>query len=123
MENIQDTTPIEEIIYFIKHKEQFGIKEDIKLAILSLNTRQTIKKSLELVDLEDFFDLIIGREDVRSWKPNPEGLIKIKNYFNVKKQDMVFFGDLENDIKTGKNAEIDVYFIDVLIDLVKRNIK
>ena len=120
MKNIQDTTPIEEIVYFIKHKEQFGVKGETKLAILSLNTRRTIKKSLDLVGIEGFFDLIIGREDVRSWKPNPEGLIMIKNHFNVQKQEMVFFGDLENDIQTGKNAEIDVYFIDVLIDLVKK---
>jgi phosphoglycolate phosphatase-like HAD superfamily hydrolase len=122
MKNIKDTTPIEEIVYFIKHKKQFGVKGETKLAILSLNTRQTIKKSLELVGIENFFDLIIGREDVRSWKPSPEGLINIKNHFKVQKQDMVFFGDLENDIKTGKNADIDVYLIDVLIDLVKRNI-
>jgi len=121
MENILDTTLKEEVVYFIKNKEQFGIKEVTKLAILSLNTRKTIIKSLELAEIKTNFDLIIGREDVRSWKPEPEGLIKIKNYFEVKKQNMVFFGDLENDIKTGRNAGIDAYYIDELIDLVKRN--
>jgi HAD superfamily hydrolase (TIGR01549 family) len=121
MENIHDTTPIEEIVYFIEHKEQFGIKEDTKLAILSLNTRRTIKKSLELTGIEKYFDIIIGREDVRSWKPSPEGLIKIKNYFGVAERDMVYFGDLENDIKTGKNAGIDAYYIDLLIAEVKKS--
>jgi phosphoglycolate phosphatase len=122
MKNIHETTPIDEIVYFIKHKEHFGIKREIKLAILSLNTRVTIKKSLKLAELEDRFDLIIGREDVRRWKPEPEGLIKIKEYFGVKERDMIFFGDLENDIKAGRSAGIDAYYIDVLINLVKNYI-
>jgi HAD superfamily hydrolase (TIGR01549 family) len=119
MENIHETVPIGEIVYFIKHKEKFGINEGTKFAILSLNTRRTIKKSLELAGIEDQFDLIIGREDVRSWKPEPVGLLKIKDHFNVKKEDMIFFGDLENDIKTGKNASIEVYYIDDLITAIK----
>jgi len=118
MENIYDTTMIDEIVYFIKHKEQFGVKEEVKLAILSLNTRRTIMKSLQLAGIENYFDFIVGREDVRSWKPDPEGLIKIKEYFKVKERDMVYFGDLENDIKTGRNAGIDAYYVDVLIKLV-----
>jgi len=121
MKNIHDTTPIDEVIYFIKHKENFGIKTNTKLAILSLNTKRTIKKSLELAGIEKYFDIIIGREDVRSWKPDPEGLLKIKNHFDLKKQDLVYFGDLENDIKTGKNAGIDAYYIDTLITLVKKS--
>ena len=119
MKNIHETVPIGEIVYFIKHRRQFGIKEGTKFAILSLNTRRTIKVSLELAGIEDQFDLVIGREDVRRWKPEPEGLLKIKTHFNVKKQDMIFFGDLENDIKTGKNAGIEVYYIDDLITAVK----
>jgi phosphoglycolate phosphatase-like HAD superfamily hydrolase len=122
MKNIHETVPIGEIVYFIKHKEQFGIKELTKFAILSLNTRMTIKKSLELAGIEDQFDLIIGREDVRSWKPEPEGLFKIKTHFNIEKQDMIFFGDLEKDIKTGKNAGIEVYYIDDLITVIKKKL-
>jgi len=121
MKNIQDTTPIDETVYFIKNKEQFNIKKGTKLAILSLNTRTTIQKSLELARIENFFEFVIGREDVRSWKPNPEGLIKIKKHFDAKARDMVYFGDLENDIKTGKNAGIDAYYIDLLIARVKKS--
>jgi HAD superfamily hydrolase (TIGR01549 family) len=74
-----------------------------------------------LARIENFFEFVIGREDVRSWKPNPEGLIKIKKHFDVKARDMVYFGDLENDIKTGKNAGIDAYYIDLLIARVKKS--
>lgn len=120
MKNIQKTTPIEESVFFIKHKEQFGVKRDTKLAILSLNTRTTINKSLELAEIRPNFEIVIGREDVRAWKPEPEGLFKIKTHFNANEEDIVFFGDLENDIKTGKNAGIDAYYIHELIDYVNR---
>ncbi len=33
---------------------------------------------------------------------------------------MIFFGDLETDILTGKNAGIEAYFIQELIELIKK---
>jgi len=106
LENIKGNQPIEETIFFINNKELFGGNKDAKLAIFSLNTRDTIIKSLELANILNKIDLIIGREDVRKWKPDPEGLLKIQEYFKTKKEDMIYFGDLEKDILTGKNAGI-----------------
>jgi len=120
LENIRDIQLIEETIFFIKNKDFFGIKNDAKFAILSLNTRDTIIQALELANLRDNIELIIGREDVRKWKPAPEGLIKIQNHFKIKKEEMVYFGDLENDLLTGGNAGIDAYLIDDLINLVNK---
>ena len=120
LENIRDIQLIEETIFFIKNKDFFGIKNDAKFAILSLNTRDTIIQALELANIRDNIELIIGREDVRKWKPAPEGLIKIQNHFKIKKEEMVYFGDLENDLLTGGNAGIDAYLIDDLINLVNK---
>jgi len=120
LENIRDTQLIEEIIFFIKNKDFFGVKNDVKFAILSLNVRDTIIQALELANISDKIELIIGREDVRKWKPAPEGLIKIQNHFKIKKEEMVYFGDLENDLLTGENAGIDAYLIDDLINLVNK---
>ncbi len=120
LENIKGNQPIEETIFFINNKELFEGNKDAKLAILSLNTRDTIIKSLELANILNKIDLIIGREDVRKWKPDPEGLLKIQEYFKTKKEDMIYFGDLEKDILTGKNAGIEAYLIDELIQLVNK---
>jgi HAD superfamily hydrolase (TIGR01549 family) len=120
LKNFRETTLIEEIVYFIRNRAQFGIKKEVKLAILSLNTRITIEKSLELANLMVEFDFVVGREDVRRWKPDPEGLFKIRDHFKVKENDMIFFGDLENDIKTGIRAGVDTYYIDIIINLVKK---
>lgn len=117
-ENIRDTTLIEETIFFIKNKELFGIEEQTKFAVLSLNTRNTIIQALDLADIRDKIEFIVGREDVRRWKPAPDGLLKIQRHYRVDKENVIFFGDLDNDILTGKNAGIQAYFIDDLIDYV-----
>ncbi|MFX1313192.1 MAG: HAD-IA family hydrolase [Promethearchaeota archaeon] len=120
LENIEETVPIEESIFFINNRHLFRIYKDIKLTILSLNTRNTIIKSLKLAKIFKKIDFIVGREDVRHWKPDPEGLIKIKSHYKLKNEEMIYFGDLENDLKTGQNANIETYYIDELINLVNR---
>ncbi|MBD3195460.1 MAG: HAD-IA family hydrolase [Candidatus Lokiarchaeota archaeon] len=118
---IDKTVPIKETVYFIKHRKDFKIADDIKLAILSLNTRAVIHKALKMANVIDEFDYIVGREDVRAWKPEPEGLLKIKKHYNFKNQEIVFFGDMKKDLLAGKNARIDTYLIDDLIYFINKN--
>lgn len=120
LENIKDTQLIEETIFFINHKELFGIKNEVKFAVLSLNTRSSIIRSLEIANIHNKIDLIIGREDVRRWKPAPDGLLKIQKHYKVSKKEMTFFGDLENDLLTGKNAGIEACLVDDLIEFVNK---
>jgi HAD superfamily hydrolase (TIGR01549 family) len=122
LENIKSNEPIKEIIYFINNKELFGVSPNAKLAVFSLNTRSTILKSLEMAGILDKFEFFVGREDVRKWKPEPDGLLKILDNFNVNSEDMIYFGDLEKDLLAGANAGVESYYIDTLINHV-RNIK
>lgn len=117
------TVPIEEIVYFIQNKALFGTKKDVKLGILSLNTRKTIEDSLIRASIFEKFDYIVGREDVQKWKPNPEGLYKIQNKFGVKKEEMIFFGDVDRDLETGRNAGVEAHLVKELIALVNEKRK
>ncbi len=119
LKNIENLELIEETIYFINHLDQFGLNDQVFLAILSLNMKKTIKKSLKLAGLDNLFHFIVGKENVRKWKPDPSGLFKIKDHFGVNNEDMIYFGDLKKDVETGMNAGIDAYLIDKLIMLVK----
>jgi HAD superfamily hydrolase (TIGR01549 family) len=119
LENIKENIPIEESVFFINNSILFGVQKNMKLAVLSLNTRRTIIESLKSANIYKKIDFIVGREDVRKWKPEPEGLLKIKDYFGVKKEEMVFIGDLDKDLLTGQNAGIDSFLVDELIELVK----
>ena len=118
MKNIKNNQIIEETIFFIRNLELFGISKDTKLAIFSLNTRKVIIESLKLANINDKFDFIIGREDIRKWKPNPEGLLIIKEHYKLRSEEIVYFGDLEKDIITGNNAGIESHLINDLINLV-----
>ena len=120
LKNIKDTQLIQETIFFINKKELFGVMNEVKFAVLSLNTRSSIIRALELAHIYDKIDFIVGREDVRRWKPSPEGLLKIQKQYHVSKKEMIFFGDLKIDILTGQNAGIEAYFIDDLIKLVNK---
>jgi HAD superfamily hydrolase (TIGR01549 family) len=119
LENIIETEIIPEAVDFIKHKEKFGVLSTVKIAVLSLNTRQTIIESLKIAGISDYVEKVIGREDVRSWKPEPEGLIKLINHFSVSPADLIFFGDMKKDLKAGEAANVDSYYIDDLIKLVR----
>lgn len=123
LENIKENIPIKETVYFINNLRLFGIPGDTRLAVLSLNTRKTIIESLKLANIYERFDLIVGREDVRKWKPEPDGLIKIKNHFGVKKEEMVYIGDMNKDLLAGQNAGIDSFLVDDLIKMVKKHQK
>jgi HAD superfamily hydrolase (TIGR01549 family) len=120
LENITKTEPIKDVIYFIDNLELFGVNSVVKLAIFSLNTRATIIKSLQIAGIVDKFEFYIGREDVRAWKPEPDGLLKILDHFQVLSEDMIYFGDLKIDLLAGANAGVESYFISDLIKLVKK---
>jgi phosphoglycolate phosphatase len=120
LENITKSEPIKDVIYFINNIELFGVKSEVKLAVFSLNTKPTIIKSLKIAGLANMFEFYIGREDVRAWKPEPDGLLKIRDYFQVNAEDMIYFGDLKIDLLAGANAGVETYLIDDLINFVKK---
>lgn len=120
LENITNNEPIEDVVYFINNIELFGENSEVKLAVFSLNTRATIIKSLQIAGILNKFEFCVGREDVRAWKPEPEGLLKIRDHFQVLTEDMIYFGDLDHDLLAGANAGVESHKIDDLIDFVKQ---
>ena len=74
--------------------------------------------ALKLAKVDGLFDYIVGREDVKKWKPDPEGLLKIQDHYKLEKEQMVYIGDLPKDVQTGMNAGVDAYLITEIIELV-----
>ena len=118
LKNIKKGAYLEDTLFFINNLELFSISEGTKLAVLSLNMRKTIMETLKNANLCKKIDYIVGREDLRRWKPKPDGLLKVQEHFNLESEDLVYFGDLQKDLDTGKNAGIDAFFIDDLIQHV-----
>ncbi len=96
---VERYTKAEEFVKKLKAK-------GLKLAIASNNCHATIEKALGLAGVFQYFDLIVGRDDVLQTKPAPDMLLKIAWKFKLKKDEILFIGDSENDRKAGEAAKI-----------------
>jgi HAD superfamily hydrolase (TIGR01549 family) len=82
------------------------LAKNVKLAILTNNKSQYAEEVLEKFKLSEYFDTIIGFNDVTEVKPNPEGILKILNKWNLKPSNAIFIGDMTTDVDAGKAANV-----------------
>jgi len=81
------------------------LRPGFKIAIAT-NRTDTMDRVLIEHDLTEFFDLVVTASDVKRPKPDPEPLIKIIEYFNLKPQHMIYVGDSELDESAAKSAGV-----------------
>lgn len=84
---------------------------DVKIGIVSNKFQDAAEDVCEHY-FEGLYDIVVGESDKCRRKPAPDGIDMICNKYNVDKEDVLFFGDSEVDIKTAENA--DVYCVSVL---------
>ncbi len=78
---------------------EFAKSHSLKQAIYTYNTQQNALVSLQTVGLAQFFDYIIGRDNVINPKPHPDHLMHICRLLNVDPQEIVVIGDTDRDIE------------------------
>ena len=66
------------------------------------------KKMLEQMSIENVFDLITRKEDVKNKKPNPEIYNKIMQYYSAIPSECLIFEDSYTGVLAGKNSGIEV---------------
>jgi len=81
------------------------LKPDFKIAIAT-NRTDTMDRVLIEHDLTEFFDLVVTASDVKRPKPDPEPLVRIIEYFNLKPQHMIYVGDSKLDESAAKSAGV-----------------
>jgi len=80
-------------------------KNGCRIGILTRNTHEIARLTLELTGLEDYFlepAFIIGRGEAAP-KPDPEGLLLLAALWGVSPQDIVMTGDYLFDLLCGRN--------------------
>lgn len=82
------------------------LAKNVKLAILTNNKSQYAEEVLDKFNLSEFFDTIIGFNDVTEVKPNPEGILKILDKWNLEPSEAIFIGDMTTDVEAGKAAHV-----------------
>lgn len=78
----------------------------IRLAIVSTKRRDTIKRGLSLMGASDYFEFLVGIDDVKNVKPDPEPVLLAIEKLGVEKEDVMMIGDNYHDILAGKNAGV-----------------
>lgn len=92
--------PYEGIMELLKELKE----RNIKTAVLSNKPHgQTVKVVREVVG-DEWIDWAQGQQEHIARKPDPEAIYMILDRFGVKKEEALYIGDSEVDIKTGHNA-------------------
>ena len=94
-------------------------QQGMKLGIVSTKFRYRIESILQRDNVRDWFDVIVGGEDVTSHKPNPEGLLQAITSLQCPLAQTLYIGDSVVDAETAKRA--DVSFVAVLSGVTSRN--
>lgn len=82
------------------------LSKKVKLAILTNNKSTYAEEVLEKFNLTEYFETIIGFNEVTEVKPSPEGILKILDRWNLKPSETIFIGDMTTDIIAGKAANV-----------------
>ncbi len=66
------------------------------------------RRMLQQMNIEETFDLITRKEDVKNKKPNPEIYNKIMKHYNAKPEECLIFEDSYTGVLASNNAGIEV---------------
>lgn len=83
----------------------------IKVGVVSNKFQSAAEEVCEHY-FEGLYDAVMGESEVCRRKPSPDGINMMCEKFGVEKDETIFFGDSEVDVKTGDNAG--VYCVSVL---------
>jgi phosphoglycolate phosphatase len=99
----KNTMLFEDTVRTLKALKQNGINT----GIVTTKYHFRIDETLDLHGVSEFFDIIIGGEDVKTPKPSPEGLLLAIDSLNAKIRNTLYIGDSLIDAKTALAASVD----------------
>jgi phosphatidylglycerol:prolipoprotein diacylglycerol transferase len=74
------------------------------MAIVSSKKKDTVELGLKLTSLNDYFETVIGYEEVKKYKPDPEGLLTACKALGKSHDDAIYVGDTDTDMMAAHNA-------------------
>lgn len=101
----------------LENLEKLGNKECL-LGIVTTKYHYRIEQILAKNNAINVIDVIVGGDDVKREKPDPEGLLAAIDKLNVSKDQVLYVGDSIVDAKTAQSADVD--FAAVLTGTTKR---
>lgn len=115
-------------VFFVEYERQSGYEStlysNVETVLKTLSTKKipmvciTNKNRcftiplLEKLGIAEYFQLIIGGDDVTNKKPHPESLNYAANYLKVDKNKCLMIGDSKNDVLAANQAGVDIICVD-----------
>ena len=81
-------------------------EKEYKIAIVSTKHDNQLEAILEKFQIKDLVDMIVGSNNVTTPKPAPDGIHKVLQEMNLKKEEILYVGDSIVDAKTAENAGV-----------------
>lgn len=83
-------------------------KEGYHLGVVTNKMHKTSLYCLQLIHLDDIFDIVVGFDDVKLHKPDKEGIMKAMKFFlEEDERKVLYVGDNESDLLTARHAGVD----------------
>jgi phosphoglycolate phosphatase len=83
---------------------EFAKMQNLKQAIFTYNTHQNAVLSIKTAKIDQYFDVIAGRDDIKTLKPHPDHLKYICDKLHVTFEEIVVIGDTSRDIEAALNV-------------------
>lgn len=82
-------------------------KQGARIGIISTKYRYNIEDFIQHHFPNNFFDIIIGGEDIKEHKPSAEGILMALDKLKVNTDEILYIGDSIVDAETAQNANVD----------------
>ncbi|MEF3302980.1 HAD family hydrolase [Paenibacillus sp. GYB003] len=77
-----------------------------RLGIVTGKGRASLDISLERLGMKHYFGVTVSGDEMMKPKPDPEGVVTAMNGLGAKREETVFIGDSEADMRAGKGAGV-----------------
>ena len=94
--------PMEGAVELVKSLHEQGYK----MAIVSTKLKKTVEMGLEQNGMDPYFDVIIGCDEVKNGKPDPEGILTACQMLNEGHDRVIYVGDTSTDIEAATRAGV-----------------
>lgn len=106
-EEVKGMLHAKEIIEYLKN-------EGYTVGVVSNKMTPLVRQGLRCSHIEEYMDVVVGRDQVEHSKPNPESIKKACELANYPVDDIIYVGDAPGDVLAAKN--IGAYSVGFAVD-------
>ena len=88
------------------------LSQSFKLGVVTTKLRSFSEDILERLDILDFFEVIVGSEDVERCKPHPDPLLLAAKKFSISPEHAVYIGDSLHDARSAHSAKMPFFGVE-----------